>query len=278
MLRLEWESIFKLAHDDQSQQKRIQERRVVLTDIYRKSIESPEAEYRALFCLHTSYAIALKLLAFRIVCDLHFGRRQYNFKDFQAADNASLRAFCERLEAGEIFYDLGFLNLLEGDFFSWYADRAQWSSEIASGVRGILGILAGYEDVESVFATTDALDLFRELYEACVPQVVRASFGEFHTPYWLATKVFESARPANGWSALDPCCGSGTFLIAAIAKLRAELRDQPKSTILKNIITRVAGFDLNPLSVLASRVCFFIHIADLLPDALEELTIPAVPP
>lgn len=274
MLRLEWEGLFKLAHDDQSQQKRIQERREVLSKIFRKSIGLPEEEYRALFCLHTAYAITIKLIAFRVVCDLHFGSRQYNFKDYQSADDSSLRPFCERLEDGEIFRDLGFLNLLEGDFFSWYADKAQWVSQIGNCVRGLLEILARYEDVKSVFSTEEALDIFRELYESCVPQVVRASFGEFHTPYWLATKVLDAAHPPKNWTALDPCCGSGTFLIASISKLRSELKGKPTELVLKNILERIAGFDLNPLSVLASRVSYFIHISDLLPDNIQDLTIP----
>ncbi len=274
MLRLEWEAMFKLAHDDTSQQLRIQERRQILAEIFRKTIGSAKAEYRALFCLHTAYAITLKLMAFRVVCDLRFGSSQYNFKDFQDAKGTALRSLCSRLEDGEVFRELGILNLLEGDFFSWYADKKQWSSQIAECVRQLMQILARYEDVESVFATTDALDLFRELYEACVPQVVRASFGEFHTPYWLAQKVMDAAKPTGKWTALDPCCGSGTFIIAAIARIRKELHGKPPSTILENIRVRVAGFDLNPLSVLTTRISYFIHISDLLPDTLEDLVIP----
>jgi hypothetical protein len=218
MLRTEWEALFRLAHEDQSQQKRIEDRRRVLAEIFGTKITEATVEYRALFSLHTAYALVLKLIAFRVVSDVKFKTALYDYKSLTSAEPDVVRAFCANLEEGELFRQIGIINLLEGDFFSWYSDSKQWNDKIATGIKRILQDLARYEDVKNVFDSSHAVDLFRSLYEAVVPQVVRASFGEFYTPYWLAQHVVESSRCEGDWTALDPCCGSGTFLIAAISK------------------------------------------------------------
>jgi type I restriction-modification system DNA methylase subunit len=126
------------------------------------------------------------------------------------------------LEDGELFRSLGILNLLEGDFFSWYSDKRQWTRPLADAVKSILEILARYEEAQNIFRSEDAPDLFRELYQSAVPREVRSSFGEVHTPFWLAEHVLGAAEPTGRWRALDPCCGSGTFVIAAITSIRRD--------------------------------------------------------
>ena len=262
MLNAEWRELFRLAHEDQSLQKRIRDRRTSLSRIFKTAVDSAKLEYQLLFCLHTSYVIILKLIAYRVVCDIKFNTVLQNFKSLAVSDSDALRAFCASLEDGEIFRQIGILNLLEGDFFSWYADQKQWNDDIAGGVQSVVQMLAKYEDVRSVFSERSAVDLFRALYEATVPQTVRAGFGEFYTPYWLAQHVVSKAGLRANDSVLDPCCGSGTFIIAAISAIRQENRKTPITA--KEIFGRVVGIDLNPLAVLTARVHYFICIADLL--------------
>lgn len=42
MLRSEWEELFRLAHNDQSQQRRIQERKAILSEIFKEKLKCPE--------------------------------------------------------------------------------------------------------------------------------------------------------------------------------------------------------------------------------------------
>ena len=274
MLRTEWEALFRLAHEDQSQQRRIQDRRDALSAIIGHRITEPTMEYRALFSLHTAYAIILKMIAYRVVSDVKFGTVLQDYKSLTSASHDAMRSFVATLEDGELFRQIGILNLLEGDFFSWYADPQQFDDSVSDAIRDILVTLARYEDTRTIFESAKAVDLFRSLYEATVPQVVRASLGEFYTPYWLAEHVVASSNPEGRWTALDPCCGSGTFVIAAIARIRAEADPATPKELAADILQRVAGIDLNPLAVLTSRIHFFIHIADLLDDFAEEIAIP----
>jgi hypothetical protein len=268
--------MFRLAHDDQSQQRRIEDRRAALAELFDTKINDAEEEYRALFALHTAYAILLKFMAYRTVSDLYFKVVAQDFRSLASASNVSLRVFCSGLEDGEIFRQLKIINLLEGDFFSWYSDKKQWTSELADSIRAIVEILARYEETGNIFDSNEAPDLFRDLYQASVPQVVRSSLGEFYTPYWLAQHVLESASPANGFRALDPCCGSGTFIVAAIAKVRAEcrMRGLNERDTLREILSRVVAIDLNPLGVLTTRINYFIHISNLFAKSSGSLVIP----
>lgn len=276
MLHSEWEEMFRLAHDDQSQQKRIEERRAALAELFSITITDAAGEYRALFALHTAYAILLKFMAYRTVSDIYLGEAGSDYRSLAAASDSQIRVFCASLEDGEVFRNLGIINLLEGDFFSWYCDRKQWTPALAESIRAILGILARYEEADRIFEANEAPDLFRDLYQAAVPRVVRSSFGEFYTPYWLAETVFESARPKKNWRVIDPCCGSGTFIIAAIAKLRkeCEARGLTSRDSLNEIVNRIVAVDLNPLSVLTTRINYFIHISHLLGKKQEALVIP----
>lgn len=276
MLHSEWEEMFRLAHDDQSQQKRIEDRRASLAELFEIEITDAATEYQALFALHTAYAILLKFIAYRTVSDIYLGEPSEDFRSLASASNTSLRVFCSGLEDGEIFRRLKIINLLEGDFFSWYCDQNQWTPELANSMRAILEILARYEEVGHIFDSNEAPDLFRELYQAAVPRVVRSSFGEFYTPFWLAEHVLESATPRNRWRGIDPCCGSGTFVVSAIAKLRRECRSHQlnDADTLAEILHRIVAIDLNPLAVLTTRINYFIHISNLFASAGGALVIP----
>ena len=63
MLRGEWEEMFRLAHDDLSQQKKIEDRRATLASLFSIAVGDATTEYRMLFALHTDYAILLKFIA-----------------------------------------------------------------------------------------------------------------------------------------------------------------------------------------------------------------------
>lgn len=272
MLRSEWEQLFRLEHDDQSLMKKIEDRRAALATLFSIEINAAPAEYQALFALHTAYAIVLKFIAYRVVSDVYFGRVGQDFCDLVTGSDTYLQTFCQKLEDGEVFRDLGIINLLEGDFFYWYCDHRQWNKALADLVREIVTILARYEEAEKAFEVGEIPDLFRELYQAAVPGVVRSSLGEFYTPYWLAEHVIGSASPEGRWRAIDPCCGSGTFIIAAVDRIRAEHKNS--QTLLHEIISRVVAIDLNPLAVLTTRIHYFIQISGLLADYDSDLVIP----
>jgi type I restriction-modification system DNA methylase subunit len=71
---------------------------------------------------------------------------------------------------------------------------------------------------------------------------------------------------------LDSACGSGTFLVLAIGRLRQYVEEHwvDKGAALRRITKNIVGFDLNPLAVIASRTNYLIALGDMLREKGDE--------
>ncbi len=184
--------------------------------------------------------------------------------------------------------------LLPGSPFSWYAENS--TRPIRQFVEHLRSQLAGYR-VEMFCSEADGgCDWFKRLYQDLFPRPLRHALGEYYTPDWLAAHVLNQVGYTGNPNhrLLDPACGSGTFLVMALRRLRRgvasgqwlvaskegpEIRDQRAqpvngepllSTIYKPLATPfpIVGFDVNPLAVLTARANYLIAIADLLPSGV----------
>ena len=149
--------------------------------------------------------------------------------------------------------------------------------------------LAGYRLTPA--ADDGECDLLKPLYQDLFPRALRHQLGEYYTPDWLAAHVLDQAGYTGepGQRLLDPACGSGTFLLMALRRLRmrgegrgtgdggrdgkSEARN-PKSEIanssplspLPSPLLPIVGFDLNPLAVMTARANYLIAAAGLPPN------------
>jgi len=247
-----------------------------------------------IFSMHTYYALLLKLLAAEIVY-LWSGGRLYRSYIAELDDAYSrkgvegLREALQELESGGVFKKLASIeNFLEGDYFSWYLDILD--AELADMVAELARMLADYEVATPQLEPEFARDLLKRLYQNLVPGDLRHRLGEYYTPDWLADYLLnevglslenllkmgeENTLKPLEIRVLDPACGSGTFLVLYISRLRryAEehfLQDTLVSYVLKNVV----GYDLNPLAVLTARTNYLLAVADLLPYARGSVEIP----
>ncbi|MCC6014870.1 MAG: class I SAM-dependent DNA methyltransferase, partial [Desulfurococcaceae archaeon] len=247
-----------------------------------------------IFSMHTYYALLLKLLAAEIVY-LWSGGRLYRSYIAELDDAYSrkgvegLREALQELESGGVFKRLASIeNFLEGDYFSWYLDILD--AELADMVAELARMLADYEVATPQLEPEFARDLLKRLYQNLVPGDLRHRLGEYYTPDWLADYLLnevglslenllkmgeENTLKPLEIRVLDPACGSGTFLVLYISRLRryAEehfLQDTLVSYVLKNVV----GYDLNPLAVLTARTNYLLAVADLLPYARGSVEIP----
>ncbi len=272
MLFGEWLELFKLSHNDKSQQRDLQERRQSLADTVDIEINTNRGEYLALYSLQTAYAIIVKLIAFKVVSNIYFRKSTVDFGDLAQTTQSALQLKMQSLEDGEIFRAIGINNLLEGDYFSWYSSPQQWNKLVFKNIIEVIQVLSKYEDKVLVHEQVRTHDLFKELYQRIVPSKVRHSLGEFYTPAWLADNLVEEAITQinkKEWRLLDPTAGSGTFLIAGIQRVLEETQFEIKSNRLKLVLDRVKGIDLNPLSVLTGRVNYFINTAHLIEEGIQ---------
>lgn len=224
----------------------------------------------ALFTLHTYNALLFKLLAGELVTTIRY-KQNSGFASHAAGLPSSvlLDSLNHSIEHAEVFIANNIENFIEGTFFSWYIEGAQAS--LLEAIRKLLARLGLYR-----FPTSrhdQVKDVVKAFYQGLVPDALRKNIGEFYTPEWLVDFVLNQTGYKGGGildkKLLDPCCGSGNFLIHAIARYKEEARKKGEANeaIGSQITQHIFGFDLNPLAVIAARLNYLLAIADVLPRA-----------
>jgi len=242
-----------------------------LAEFYR--VEGKPHPGQLLFALHTYYALLIKLLAAEIVSFFNPWMPRQVEKLLNATTSAKLKRELEQLERGGIFHEMGITNFLEGDLFSWYL--AVWSEPIEKVVRQMMQKLDEYNPGTFSEDPVQSRDLLKKLYQQLFPKSVRHDLGEYYTPDWLAEHVLNELGFGGDPEKrlLDPACGSGTFLVMAIGRIRSwynanrEKCAYDEGALLKKILANVVGFDLNPLAVMAARTNYLVAIKDLIRHA-----------
>ena len=111
-------------------------------------------------------------------------------------------------------------------------------------------------------------DILKGIYHDFIPSDVRHDFGEYYTPDWLAeamceqildddwceTSIRRAADPSDnlrGCGLLEPSCGSGTFLRAAVRRLVpfAERLTDDAVEQADMICRLLHAFDIHPVAV-----------------------------
>jgi hypothetical protein len=115
------------------------------------------------------------------------------------------------------------------EWFSWY--RAAGSGEIAELAGCATDRLRGYDPEELLAGAACQDDLLGYLYQRLFPRRFRHAAGEYYTPPWLAEEMLDQVGFTGqaGQRLLDPACGSGTFLLLAIRRLRSPAASSPPS-------------------------------------------------
>ena len=186
------------------------------------------------------------------------------------------------MERGGIFKDLGINNFLEGDFFGWYIEI--WDDLVDKGIRRVVSELANYSLVTLDADPDQTRDLLKKLYQNVMPKQLRHDLGEYYTPDWLAERLLnqlgftsEHEPKLQEKRLLDPACGSGTFLVLAIKRVKEHSADRPikPADLLHKILNNITGFDLNPLAVISARTNYLLALGDLLEAPRDfEVNIP----
>lgn len=134
-------------------------------------------------------------------------------------------------------------NLAEPDFFSWALDTPV-EREFLEVFRDLFARFRvfNFDELRE--------DVLKNLYQELVDPETRHDLGEYYTPDWLAQLTLERLGYQGG-KILDPACGSGAFLFAAVGALRATGLKGPKlvTAALENII----GVDVHPVAVLMAK-------------------------
>ena len=214
-----------------------------------------ESDLDRLFLLHT-YLSAVVGLAVQSAFDIDIRGEAAPYPD--------------RLLAGEVFVSqTGIRGIVESDFFIWPAETEEgvdWVADLATRVATFDWTAADY-------------DFARVLYQAVIPSEERRRLGEYYTPEWLALAVIEKVVPRPlGKRILDPSCGSGTFLWAAIRRYikAASEASWPAQQVLDGLRQSVIGVDVHPVSVHLARATWVLAARELIEAGAStaDLTVP----
>jgi len=228
------------------------------------------------FAVHTYYALLMKFLAVELA-SLQEGALVGSFAAIlpSMSDNDMHRSLTE-LENGGTFAYLGINNFLEGDFFGWYLNV--WDGSIGDAIRAMSRALSDFEPATSTLEPEHTRDLLKKLYQYLVPKKLRHDLGEYYTPDWLAERLLNQVgyHGEIDKRLVDPGCGSGTFPILALKRLRNYASDHliPPVNVLDAALHNIAAFDLNPLSVIAARTNYLLALGDLLRFRSGNIDIP----
>lgn len=98
---------------------------------------------------------------------------------------------------------------------------------------------------------------FGELYETILKELQSAGkSGEFYTPRAITEFICEMIDPQLGEKILDPSCGTGGYLTAAVEHLRKQANSvEDIESIAKNII----GWEYKPLPYLLATTNLILH-------------------
>jgi hypothetical protein len=169
------------------------------------------------------------------------------------------------LLSGRLFADAQIGGVIEADFFDWPAEVEGGEVFVRALARRLTRF--AWEHVEN--------DVMKVLYESVIAAEQRHRLGEYYTPDWLAELIVEETitDPLNQ-RALDPSCGSGTFLFHAVRRYLTAATEAGHSLAdaLPRVTRAVVGLDVHPVAVTLARVTYLLAIG------VERLQHPDRPP
>ena len=172
-----------------------------------------------------------------------------------------------RMLSGELFRDAGIYNVIEPDFFDWILSVPDGNKFVSQIIRRIN--MFDWSKTEH--------DVLKILYESIINPEIRKGAGEYYTPDWLAEGIVEKTltRPLSQ-RALDPSCGSGTFIYHIIRRIIsfAEEAGWGNYKILNHIQDHVFGLDIHPVSVSLARITYLLALGMRLEDERDDIFVP----
>ena len=229
-----------------------------------------------LFAMHSYYSLVVKIVTSELLSISTHNTFSVCEEVTGTTTIDELHEVMTRIENGEYYRRYRISNFLEGDFFSWYMNER--SHSLAQAIQGVARQFLEFEPASAILLPEAKQDLLKEFYSALVDEQIRHDLGEYYTPDWLAQHLLDRAgyHGEPDRKVLDPACGSGTFLVEAIIRLKQGCADAGLSQLdtLATILRNIKGLDLNPLAVISARANYILSIYDLVFDLGHDIELP----
>ncbi|MGN8741729.1 MULTISPECIES: Eco57I restriction-modification methylase domain-containing protein [unclassified Collinsella] len=160
---------------------------------------------------------------------------------------------------GSFFKGKGLDNYGNHEWYKWISKFTGLAAEVQGSIYGAIQECRT-ADRKLPYSPSEISSFLVSIYEAIVPHELRHALGEFNTPYWLAQKitdeVLEVSDKGIASRVLDPTCGAGTFLLAAIQAKR------DTGIPGDDILDQICGIDINPISVLTAKTSILFTFSE----------------
>ncbi|AUX08930.1 adenine-specific DNA methylase [Halalkaliarchaeum desulfuricum] len=117
-------------------------------------------------------------------------------------------------------------------------------------------------------------DPLGELYQQYFDPKTRRALGEFYTPPSVCDYIVESTGYGDNVQyerLIDPACGSGTFLMAALDRYQEDMDGDDLPAALQDLCNRarIVGLDIHPFAVVLAQIRFMLEILEDYKRAIE---------
>jgi type I restriction-modification system DNA methylase subunit len=186
----------------------------------------------------------------------------------QGKGNDDLGRVAKDVLSGRYFESKRLANLVDDDFFHWIRNP-QAEAILAGTWERILSNLTDY-DLSQIHE-----DVLKGVYQQLIAPKERHDLGEYYTPDWLCERIVSEMLPKHGYKAvLDPSCGSGSFLRAAVTHFLKQNPEGTDNERLKLVLANVQGIDIHPVAVTISRATYVLALGRLINAARKQVQIP----
>jgi type I restriction-modification system DNA methylase subunit len=185
------------------------------------------------FVIHTYLSILAKVLAYEVLSNDEF------------IDDAEMKTILN----GSIFHKYNIRNFVDNDFFHW-VHGSKYFNQLKKVFRLVAQEIAHFD-----FTNPDE-DVLKGVYQELIDLDTRHALGEYYTPDWLCERIVKEFDFKTTDKILDPSCGSGSFLRAAIHRLK----EQNPGIQPEQINNCIYGIDIHPLSVQIAKTTLLVSL------------------
>lgn len=196
------------------------------------------------FIIHTYLSIFSKMLAYEVISNDPY------------IEDDEIRGILD----GSIFHKLNIENFVEHDFFAWI--------RVDDAHRELMPLFRSISQELSMFDFLDVdEDILKGVYQDLIDLDTKKSLGEYYTPDWLCERIIQEFDFKPNELILDPSCGSGSFLRAAIDNLKIKFPDAP----VEELNAQVHGIDIHPLSVQIAKTTLLLALGKKVREATRPI-------
>ena len=124
-------------------------------------------------------------------------------------------------------------------------------------------------------------EMLGRAFESLMGEGTRRTRGAFYTPHGVIARVLGAALEPPPLRLLDPACGSGAFLVAALEALAARAVQagdaRPLAQIRREILTqRIFGVDIDPMAVWLCQLRLWLSVV-VEDERADPMRLPPLP-